>query len=219
MTTSARSPDLLERHRDLRRLREMALGFGIGSVLFGAGAACAITSAATNLINVLYAVGAVFFTFAAGVQLFTALDHRPQDERVGLHKAIRNPDLMSAAIQLVGTVYFNAMTIRALLDANYASIWTPDVLGSMAFLISSGIAWYPIARERRHALVSLKSRAICWANLAGSIFFALSAWGAELLSPGVYRSIYWDNAGTLLGAIGFLVASVLLWPERTSDAT
>lgn len=219
MTTSAAPTDQRGRRQDLRRLREMALGFGIGSLLFAAGSVVAIGGGDGTLIDVLYAVGAVFFTFAAQVQLFTALDHRPAPDRIGWAKAVRNPDLMSSAIQLVGTLYFNAMTIRALLDASYQSIWTPDVLGSTMFLLSSWIAWHPIARERRHALVSLKSSAICWANLTGSIFFGLSAWGAQLLAPGVYRSSFWDNVGTLLGAIGFLIAAILLWPGRSTHAT
>lgn len=206
--------------RDLRDLRIMALGFGIGSILFGAGAVMAMLGAAPEPTNVTFALGAVGFTTAALVQLISSMLHFPAGPR-RLRRALTDPDVTSAAIQFIGTLYFNLMTIRAVVlpptAADYHEIWGPDVLGSALFLISSWIAWHPIVRERRHEFVSRNSEWILRANMAGSGFFAISAWGAKLLGSGTLQNVLWDNLGTFLGAVGFLIASVLLWPRRESS--
>ncbi len=222
MTTPAR-PTAQTRphlHRDLRQLRQMALGFGIGSMLFGSGAALAMAGGSSRIANYLFAIGAVFFTSAAFVQLLTAVMHFPRGRRTW-RRAVVDPDLVSAAIQLVGTLYFNIMTVRAVVlpptaDA-YAQVWQPDVLGSACFLISSWIAWHPIVRARRHDLIAERSHVILWANMAGSVFFAISAWGAKLVAPDTLQNPLWSNMGTLLGAIGFLIASVLTWPRSEAS--
>lgn len=205
-------------HEDVRRNREMSLGFGLGSILFGAGAAAAMVGAPSETANVLFALGAVGFTAAALVQLISAKAHFPGGPRPW-RRAIVDPDLVSSLIQFVGTLEFNVMTIRAVAlpptAASYELVWRPDVVGSACFLISSWIAWHPIARARRHNLVSERSHIILWANMAGSIFFAISAWGAKLVGHRVteIQNELWSNLGTLLGAVGFLVAAVLLWPR------
>lgn len=211
---------------DRRRLRFMALGFGVGSVLFALGTVW-LWLALPQLGNVTYALGALGFTSAAFVQWRAAMAHRPRHGRTGwrqLHSDLTDPDWSSAAIQFVGTVEFNVMTLRAVAfgatpdPGQYAQVWQPDVVGSALFLISSWIAWHPMSRRRRHALISQRSAWICWSNLAGSVLFAVSAWGAALLPDGGLRSELWTNLGTFGGAIGFLLASVLLWPGRSGDA-
>lgn len=213
--TTGPNPDL---HLDIRRNREMSLGFGLGSILFGTGAVAAMAGAPSSTANVLFALGAVGFTAAALVQLISANAHFPAGPQTW-RRAVRDPDLVSSLIQFIGTVEFNVMTLRAVFlpptAANYEMVWRPDVVGSACFLISSWIAWHPIARARRHSLVSERSHVILWANMAGSLFFAVSAWGAMLVGHQVteIQSELWNNLGTLLGAVGFLVAAVLLWPR------
>lgn len=189
----------------------MALGFGTGSVLFGLGAIMAVAEANDVAIGIVFALGAVLFTTAAAVQWRAAAD-KPMPSR------LRDPDWMSAVIQFVGTLFFNVMTIRALWQAidassaDYDRVWHPDVIGSLLFLISSWIAWHPIARQHRHHLLHGRSRLICWANMLGSVFFGLSAVGAKMLPDGTFQNLRWDNLGTLLGAVGFLIAAAALRP-------
>ena len=152
----------------------MAAGFGVGSALFAAGAMLSVMQADAVFTSVVYALGAVCFTTAAGVQWRSAADHHPPSR-------LKDPDWMSAAIQFVGTLYFNVMTIRALIlsidatSVSYDAVWQPDVVGSLLFLISSWVAWHPIAREHRHHLLHGRSLLICWANMLGSVFFGISA--------------------------------------------
>ena len=57
-------------------------------------------------------------------------------------------------------------------------------------------------------------------NLAGSIFFGLSAVGAYVVpSTGELLNSAVANAGTFLGAIGFLVGAALLIPEASQMET
>ncbi len=190
----------------------MSWGFGVGSGLFGLGAVLSALGARAFLANLMFAVGAVCFTFAAAVQWRQATGHRHANR-------LKDPDWMSAIIQFGGTLEFNVMTLLALTltidpDAmDYKHVWRPDVFGSAAFLISSWIAWHPIARRQRHELVRGRSRLIFWANMLGSTFFAISAWGAMLMPDGEFKSPFWNNLGTFLGAIGFLVAAVALHPR------
>ncbi|MFN8124966.1 MAG: hypothetical protein U0R64_00420 [Candidatus Nanopelagicales bacterium] len=201
--------------RDFAFLRGEALGFGIGSFLFAAGAVMQMAGVASAPVNLTYAAGAVFFTTAAAIQLRAAFAHLPAGTS-RWRALVADPDVASSWIQQIGTLAFNVMTIRAVVlpptAADYGEIWQPDVFGSALFLISSWIAWHPIARARRHQRISWNSRGICWGNMIGSVFFAISAWGAKLLPNLELQSEQWSNAGTLLGAIGFFVASILTWP-------
>lgn len=189
----------------------MSAGFGVGSLLFAVGALMSVMELDLVVNSVVYAVGAVCFTVAAGVQWRAAADHRPPSR-------LRDPDWMSAAIQFVGTLFFNVMTIRALAlsidpaTTSYEDVWTPDVAGSLLFLISSWVAWHPIARQHRHHLLHGRSRLISWANMLGSVFFGLSAAGAEMLPDGDLKNAGWNNWGTFLGAVGFFIAAMALRP-------
>ncbi|GAC69621.1 hypothetical protein [Gordonia soli] len=202
---------------EVRRLRWMSAGFGVGSVLFATGAVLATTRIDNVTNGVVYAVGAVLFTAAAGVQWAEAIGHHPRHP-------LRDADWLGAIVQLVGTVYFNVMTIRsvvqsmALSEPDYSAIWRPDAIGSVLFLVSSWIAWHPVARRRRHHLLAGRSRLICVANMLGSIFFGVSAVGAALDPDGHLLSPFWDNAGTFFGAIAFLVAALALWPRGDEAA-
>jgi hypothetical protein len=199
--------------RQTRQLNAMAVGFGFGSLLFAVGALMAVWQLDLVVNSVVYAIGAVCFTFAAAVQMRAASDH-PSTSR------IRDPDWTSAIIQLAGTLFFNVMTIRALAlsldspNASYDKVWNPDVFGSLLFLVSSWIAWHPVSRRHRHHLLAGRSGLICWSNMLGSVFFGLSAVGAAMLPDGVLRNERWDDWGTFLGAVGFFVAAVALRPTH-----
>lgn len=195
----------------------MSLGFGVGSLLFAAGAVLTPLTSDDLIINTVYAVGAVCFTTAAAIQWRQAADHHPRPRR-------RDPDWTSAAVQFAGTLLFNLMTIRAVVATvhpevvDYRQVWRPDFLGSALFLIASWLAWHPVARERRHDILRGRSRLICWANMLGSLFFGISAAGARLLPSGQISSLYWSTMGTFVGAVCFFVGAAALRPraaERT----
>ncbi len=206
----------------------MALGFGLGSVLFALGTVMVWLSLSNVTASVTFAIGALLFTAAAFLQWRLAVA-RESEPATGfwnrMHQDWVNPDWTSAVIQLVGTLYFNVMTVRALVlalgHATYSDrgVWHPDYVGSLLFLIASLVAWHPRARRRRNKLLHGRAKSVNAANMLGSIFFGLSAWGAKPLIDGSIQSVAASNWGTFLGAIGFLTAALLSWPGRTSGKT
>ena len=125
-------------------------------------------------------------------------------------------------IQLVGTFYFNVMTFLALYDNWSVSqedrlVWRPDVIGSICFLVASYLAWAEVC----HSVGRLRFRDLSWwivvLNLLGSVFFGMSAIGAYV-NPDTddVTNLRWDNGGTFLGALCFLIAAVMLIPEARS---
>jgi hypothetical protein len=203
--------------RETRQLNAMSTGFGVGSALFAVGALMSVMQLDLVVNSIVYALGAVCFTAAAGVQWRQAADHHPPSKW-------RDPDWMSAAIQFVGTLAFNVMTIRALALAvdptttSYENVWNPDLFGSLLFLVSSWIAWHPIARKHRHHLLHGRSHLICISNMLGSVFFGISAVGAYILPSDDLLNAAWANWGTFLGAVCFLSASILMMPEGRQPA-
>ncbi|MHA7135199.1 hypothetical protein [Oerskovia turbata] len=196
----------------VRRLRREAWGFVVGSLCFLVGALPPYADAVGPVVvGVTFCVGSVFFTFAATVQLSLSGRRVP---RRGASPADRW-DWWSAAVQLVGTVFFNISTAAALgaavADPSVLGAgWRPDAYGSVAFLASSAFA--VVATRDRGSLWDLDARTWhgTWLNMAGSVFFAASAVGAYVV-PQTHSlvSAYWANLGTLLGALCFLVAALL----------
>lgn len=90
-------------------------------------------------------------------------------------------------------------------------IWAPDLFGSIAFLISSAIA-FSLAR---HLSPSAAGRRAAWwegaLNLAGSVAFGLSAIAAVVLpTTGEPLNLAIVNAGTFIGALCFLAGAILV---------
>ena len=124
-------------------------------------------------------------------------------------------------MQLVGTVFFNVTTLAAI-DASLNStqahrlVWVPDAVGSVCFLVASGLAWF----ETSHGWWSWRRRSLSWRiaalNLTGSIAFGVSAVGAKVVTTtGEPRNIMLVNLGTAVGGVCFLVGAIVLLPERT----
>lgn len=207
---------------DKRRLQLMTIGFSTGSTLFAIGGLLGIIN--RGPINPTFAAGSVFFTAAAVIQWRTAVAHDPDAKRLRKRAEtnLANPDWVAAVLQLLGTLFFNAMTFRAVVvpsvSPDYRSaVWIPDKYGSILFLVSSAVALHPLSSARRHRLVKGRSVPIVWGNMAGSIFFAVSAIGAQAVAPGELKNLVWCFWGTLLGGVCFLFASVLLWPGQNSE--
>jgi len=195
-----------------RRLRREAWGFAVGSACFLVGALPPYADAVGAVaVGVTFFVGSLFFTAAAFVQLSLS-GRRPP--RSGTHPADRW-DWWAAAVQLVGTLCFNVSTAAALAAAvadptALGAGWKPDVYGSVAFLVSSAFA-VVATRDRGHLWdTDARTWHGTWLNLVGSVAFGASAVGAYVEpSTGTYLSAWWDDVGTLLGAVCFLVAALL----------
>ena len=66
-------------------------------------------------------------------------------------------------MQLVGTVFFNVTTLAAIdtsLNATQAHrlVWVPDMVGSICFLVASGLAWFEVS----HGWWSWDLRSLSW---------------------------------------------------------
>lgn len=204
----------------------MAILFAGGSLCFVAGAiASQWASASRAAIGVTFFVGSIFFTSAAYLQYSEAVNVA---HTVGTHR--RRPwrpaswepqriDWLAALVQLIGTLLFNLSTFAALnhdLSTHQANarVWAPDAFGSIAFLISSGLAFAEVC----HRWVCIRHRSLSWwivaINLLGSVAFGVSA-VASLIEPssGQEISARIANAGTSLGGVCFFVAALMLMPE------
>jgi YrhK-like protein len=213
--------------RPRRRNWWMAVLFSLGSLCFAGGAIAAQWSlAAGSAIGVTFFVGSIFFTSAAYLQYSETVnvDHgvTARMRRRRWRPASWEPrriDWLAALVQLVGTVFFNVSTFAAM-NTNLTThqvnhrVWAPDAFGSIAFLISSELAYAEVC----HRWVCFRRRDLSWRivalNLLGSIAFGVSAL-ASLIEPssGEPVSARIANAGTSVGGICFLIGALLLMPE------
>jgi hypothetical protein len=181
----------------------MGLLFAVGSTCFAAGAiASQWASAPRPAIGVTFFVGSIFFTVAAFLQW--------QPRRIGWS---------ASAIQFAGTLFFNVSTFAGMkhgFDAHQTNlrVWTPDVFGSVCFLVSSELAYADVCPR----WFCLRWRSPSWQiaalNLVGSIAFGISA-ATSLIEPSTQEpvSAAIANAGTAVGALCFLAGAVLLVPD------
>jgi hypothetical protein len=193
------------------------------AVLFAAGSTCFLVApipAFLQLVGpvadgVVFFVGSLLFTSAAALQWRQTI-HAGRSDRI---------DRWSSGVQLLGTLFFNATTFRALqtgLDSpSYDRlVWRPDFFGSICFLISGYLAYVeinglPLGRPRR----TLDS-AIASVNLLGCLAFGVSAVTAFVVpSTGSEISLAMVNLCTSLGALCFLVGALLLLPQGAQDGS
>ncbi|MFT2815576.1 hypothetical protein [Leifsonia sp. A12D58] len=199
-------------HQRTIRLRREAWGFAIGSVCFLIGAVPFYALAVgTPIDDVTFFIGALFFTAAAFIQLSLS-GRRPP------HHAMNRPDAFDwwgAAVQFLGTLFFNVSTTEALITAvnsesQVNSGWRPDAFGSVCFLVASVFA--VVATTERDRLWDPRARTwrCTWLNLLGSVFFGISAIGAFVIpETDDLVSLFWANLGTFLGAACFLTAALM----------
>ena len=202
--------------------------FAIGSACFALGAVPAYARAVgLSADAITYFVGSIFFTTAGFLQYLEAADAgraglAPQGwpRRIFAFQPAR-VDWWATLIQLAGTLFFNASTAHAMVvnltatQSNH-TVWRPDALGSICFLVASGLAWWEVCGGAWAWLPHQVSWWIVALNMAGSVAFGVSA-VASYIDPGTGQalSVLWTNLGTFVGAIGFLIGGVLLLPERS----
>jgi hypothetical protein len=130
---------------------------------------------------------------------------------------------LSSALQFVGTILFNINTLDAMLPSldwlqQDLEIWAPDFIGSILFLASGYLAFI----ETSHAHWAWKPKSISWwvvfINLLGCVAFMISAVLAVVLPGATITSmVTLSIVFTLIGAIGFLVGSLLMLPESVLE--
>ena len=123
-------------------------------------------------------------------------------------------DWWSSLVQLAGTIFFNVNTFRALqtgLDATEYDrlVWTPDALGSICFLVSGELAFAAVAGiGLAHARLvdrGRESRRLRRLRDLGDRGYVVPSTGSAL-------DLAAANSFTSLGALCFLVGSILLLP-------
>jgi hypothetical protein len=208
-----------------------ALLFALASLLSLSPDLAALWSMKSSTINAIFFAGSIPFTTAAYLQLFQAANagefltnHPRSGQRPSLFGwRPRDIGWLSCALQLVGTILFNFNTFDAMIPSltwfeEDLVIWAPNIIGSILFLASGDLAFI----ETCHAHWAWKPKSISWwvvfTNLLGCVGFMISAVFAIVL-PGTpnIEAITISVLFTLLGAIGFLVGSLLMLPEAISQ--
>lgn len=203
------------------------------AVLFVAGSACFAVGSFPGYLDavggtadgVTFFVGSLLFTTASGAQLIQAqtpaLGTASADTQ---HRRARprwwawqpgDKAWLAAATQFPGTLFFNVSTFAALAhnattEFEDQHVWRPDVFGSTLFLVSS---WYGVLAVRGIARSGDRLPAgIAWLNMLGSVLFMWSAIGAYVLPDGQDLNSGAAVAGTLFGAVCFLIGAALMFP-------
>ena len=190
--------------------RAISVGFALGSACFLIGPFPGFVQlVGAEADAAVFFAGSILFTFAALLEVREATVRRGR--RWG-----RDPSWWSAAVQFVGTLLFNLSTYDALQDTLTVHeedrlIWTPDLIGSIAFLVS-GVLAYRVAAAAGRRDRDWRMAAI---NLAGCVLFGVSAIGAYIVpSTGTELDLALANWGTSLGALCFLICAVMVYPRR-----
>jgi hypothetical protein len=189
---------ILTRYRRRSATQRIAILFMIGSALFAIASVPGYAELSDRASAFTYAIGSVFFTAAAFEQLRTS-----------------GPDPLdrsSALVQFAGTLLFNINTFVAVderLDPHATNllVWTPDAIGSICFLVASGIAWYAVKGQRGDK----PTRRMADLNLAGAVAFGFSAIASYTVSSTdeiVNATV--ASSGTFIGAICFFIAARML---------
>ena len=216
------------RVRPIRLNAAIAGLFVLGSACFVLGSVPAYFNSVGGVVDgITYFVGSIFFTTASFLLLvqaqtpsMTAVDEGRQHtpEPVTIWRWLpHDRNWLASVTQFAGTLFFNVSTLAAL--AHNASVqeqdrhvWRPDVYGSTLFLVASVFGILAVGGVKSWQPRSFPWR-IAWLNMIGSVLFMASALASYVL-PGSGQVI--NNgvviAGTLLGALCFLIGAVLMFP-------
>ncbi len=211
--------------------------FAMGSLLFALASLLSLAPSLANAwsldstrVNAIFFIGSIPFTFAAYLQLFQAAnagEFHPTGassrSRLTLF-GFKPKDIgwLSCALQFVGTILFNFNTGDAMTPSlgwiqQDKYVWAPNMVGSILFLVSGYLAFV----ETCHAHWAWRPRSLSWwvvfTSLLGCISFMIAALFAVALpiTPSEWTTI--SIVFTLVGAICFLIGSLLMLPETVAE--
>ncbi|WP_281613631.1 hypothetical protein [Flammeovirga sp. SubArs3] len=192
------------------------------SVLFMFGASCFAIASIMFLLpkqdadfwNKIYFVGSIPFTSAAFLQLLDATNQEGQSWKLMAYRP-QNRGYMAGLTQWLGTILFNFNTYDATLQLSWLqddfAVWTPNMVGSILFLISGYILLKEIGFTYS---ISNKSNLSVWINMLGCVTFMISA-VASIYLP-IELGAWVTNlalVNTLAGALCFFTCAVLSYQE------
>jgi hypothetical protein len=206
----------------------IAVLFMIGSACFAVGSFPLTADILGEAALPIFFVGSIFFTSAAYLQFYEAANEGDDIEgrgRTGRLFGLRTHSIgwWAAAVQLVGTLWFNLTTFSGMLDLTTRQaevlVWAPDAIGSICFLVASGLALL----EVHDGIAGLRPVAleakIATSNMLGSIAFGISAIAAVILpASGELLNAWAANVFTFIGAALFFVGAWLLIPDLRPEA-
>ncbi|GGG55569.1 hypothetical protein [Bizionia arctica] len=176
-------------------------------------------------VNFVFFLGSIPFTSAAFLQLLqTYLASKKLLKSIKSHSERKGYNLsslgyLSALFQFVGTLLFNVNTYNATKSNLSTSqsdvwIWTPDVVGSIFFLISGYLAFIEVG----HSYWKWETKNMSWwvvfINLIGCIAFMTSAIFAFIPQGGANNfSLEISLLFTLTGAFCFFIGALTMLPE------
>jgi hypothetical protein len=195
--------------------RWIAAGFAIGSACFFVGPFPGFAQlVGTGADSAVFFIGSIFFTAAAALEL--------REGTLRSQRRFADASWWSAAVQFVGTLFFNLSTFHAMeigLTTHQQNrlIWAPDVFGSGCFLVSGVLAyavtsgphllperWRPAQSDSRWVMAAV--------NLVGCVLFGIAAIASFIVpATGSMLALAPANWGTALGGLCFLIGAVLLW--------
>jgi hypothetical protein len=202
--------------------------FMIGALLFAAGSVIVMRhpDLAANA-NVVFFTGSIFFTSAAYIQYFQAINAQvlahglagdPGGKRAFAWKP-RRIDFWVTATQFAGTILFNfntgdAFWTRTPFQENLF-VWWPNITGSILFMVSGTLAMLEICRGW-----CWRPRDIEWnitfVNFLGCVAFLISAVLAHAPATPVFENQgVWSTMLTLIGAACFFTGAYLMLPEMS----
>ena len=100
------------------------------------------------------------------------------------------------------------------------AVWAPDAFGSIAFLVSSGLAFHAVCGRWWCFRPRSRDWDVAALNLLGSIAFGISA-VASLVEPSTGEPVSADiaNSGTSAGGACFLIAALMLVPAAAATGS
>ncbi|MGO9958354.1 MAG: hypothetical protein ACLP50_20700 [Solirubrobacteraceae bacterium] len=191
----------------MTRERWMALCFVAGSVCFLVGPFPGYAGLVGDTADaVTFFAGSILFTAGGALQTLQAFPERHSPQGRAAWRA--------AAIQSLGTLFFNVTTYRALHTALSSPeynrlVWRPDALGSICFLVSGAVAYRGCAR---HGWLPIRDGRGWWEppiNLLGCVFFGIAAIAGHVVpTTGTLLDEAAANWNTSLGAGCFLACAL-----------
>ena len=152
-------------------------------------------------------VGSVLFTVGGALQAWLSV---PDRRIAGAGRAA----WWTAVVQLAGTLFFNATTLRALSTTLSSPsydrlVWRPDAFGSICFLVSGFIGYRASARRGWLPAVGGTGWWQPAVNLLGCVLFGVAAVAGYVVpSSGSMLDLAAANWTTAAGAACFLACAV-----------